>query len=136
MTDLISAALSRFEGRGGRTFLIVVTDGGGDTDRSAWKTMAPIVDASGVTIFVIGVRADSPNDRTRRNLDRVAATTGGKSYFVQDTGMLGMTTDHIVDLIAGSYAVRFRRPTATGSIKVSVTTGNKDYTVLHPTSVR
>lgn len=136
VTGMITTALAQFEGRGGRKFLIVVTDGGSASDKSDWKEIAPMVDAAGIPIFVLGVRAESLNDRTRRNLDRVAATTGGRSYFVQDAGMLGMTTDHIADLIAGSYAIRFRRPTDTGLHKISVSTGVKDQTVSHPSTVR
>jgi hypothetical protein len=136
VTGLITTALGQFEGRTGRKFLIVVTDGGRVSSKSDWQDVAPIVDAAGVPIFVLGVRAESLNDRMRRSLDRLAATTGGKSYFVQDTGMLSMTTDHIADLISGSYAIRFQRPTGSGLHKVSVSTGNKDQTVLHPRTVR
>lgn len=136
VTQMITTALDQFAGRTGRKFLIVVTDGGSESSRSDWKDVAPIVDAAGIPIFVLGVRAETLNDRTRRNLDRLAATTGGKSYFVQDVGMLSMTTDHIADLITSSYAIQFRPPTATGLHKVEISTGSKDHTVLHPKTVR
>jgi hypothetical protein len=136
VVSLITTALDQFEGRTGRKFLIVVTDAGGGSSKSDWKDSAPIVEAAGVPIFVLGVRAETQNDRTRRNLDRLAATTGGKSYFVQNDGMLSMTTDYIGDLIAGSYAVRFRPPADAGLHKIEISTGDKDQTVLHPKTMR
>ena len=136
VTRMITTALDQFEGRTGRKFLIVVTDGGSGSGKSDWKDVAPIVDAAGIPIFVLGVRAETLNDRTRRNLDRLAATTGGKSYFVQDVGMLSMTTDHIADLITSSYAIRFQPPAATGLHKIEISTGSKDHAVLHPKTIR
>jgi hypothetical protein len=136
VVSLITTALDQFEGRTGRKFLIVVTDAGSGSSKSDWKDSAPVVEAAGVPIFVLGVRAESQNDRTRRNLDRLAATTGGKSYFVQNAGMLSMTTDYVADLIAGSYAVRFRPPAGAGLHKIEISTGDKDQTVLHPKTMR
>lgn len=133
---LIATALDQFEGRSGRKILIVLTDGGHVATKSDWKSVAPVVDAAGVPIFVLGVRTESIKDRARRDLDRLATATGGKSYLVQDSGMLGMTTDHIVDLIAGSYAIRFRRSSGDTVHKIAISSGNKAHTVLHPKTVR
>jgi hypothetical protein len=133
---LITTALDQFQGRTGRTFLIVVTDGAHVTTKSDWKNVTPVVDAAGIPIFVLGVRAETLKDRARRDLDRLAASTGGKSYLVQESGMLNMTIDHIADLIAGSYAIRFQRSTGTELNKIAISTGNKDHTVLHPKTVR
>lgn len=136
VTGLIATALGEFEGRIGRKFLIVVTDGGRVTDKADWKELEPVVEGAGVPIFVLGVRAEPLNERTRRNLDLLTAATGGKSYFVQDSGVLGMTVDHMAELIGGSYAVRYRRPTGEGLQKISISTDNKAQTVLHPSTVR
>jgi hypothetical protein len=133
---LITTALDQFEGRTGRRFLIVVTDGAHVTTKSDWKNVTPVVDAAGIPIFVLGVRAETLKDRARRDLDRLAASTGGKSYLVQESGMLSMTSDHIADLIAGSYAIRFQRSTGATLNKITISTGNKDHTVLYPKTVR
>jgi hypothetical protein len=89
-----------------------------------------------VPVFVLGVRAETVKDRARRDLDRLATSTGGKSYLVQEIGMLDMTVDHISDLIAGSYAMLFARSPGATVHKIAISSSSKDHTVLHPKTIR
>jgi len=110
LADLVATASGAFEDRRGRSFLVVVTDGGDIASKADWKTATAAAENAGVPVFVIGLRDTGFGSRARSNLGRLADTTGGRRYFLADPGMLQMTLDYIGELIDASYALRFARP--------------------------
>jgi hypothetical protein len=137
LAGLVTTSLAAFEGRAGRRFLILVTDGGHREPQSGWNQAGAAVEAAGVPMVVIGFRGDWLNERTRRQLERFSAASGGKNYFLPDTGMLQMTLDYVTDLINGSYAIRFRNPSkGSGPSKIRLETADKRLDVAHPKTMR
>ncbi len=138
LVDLVTTSLHGFEGRRGRSVLVLVTDGGDTAAKADWKGVSAVADQAGVPIFVIGLRDTGFPSKTRTTLGRLADSTGGRSYFLGDVSMLQMTLDYIGELIEGSYALRFTDP-ATGSgtpraVKVQV--GSKGWKVHAPSKRR
>jgi hypothetical protein len=136
LVNLINTGLGALEDRRGRRFLVVVTDGGHSASKGEWRDAADRVEASGVPILVIGFRGETLEERTRRNLERFAASSGGRSFFLPDSGMAQMTLDYLAELIEGSYALRFRKASGTATSKIRVEVDTKGLEVLHPRAVR
>jgi hypothetical protein len=136
LVGLVTTSLEAFEGRRGRKFLIVITDGGHMATKADWKEAVTAADGAAVPIHVVGFRGDWLKERTRRNLERMSVGSGGKSYFIPDTGMLDMTLDYLTELIKGSYALRVRRQTGAKATKVRVETTNRNFQVFYPRSLR
>ncbi len=136
--QLITTALGAFEGRRGRSVLVVVTDGEVGAARDDWKAVWAAADGAGVPIFVIGLRDSGFPSKTRNTLAKLADSTGGRSYFLGDAGMLQMTLDYIADLIEGSYALRFSDPSpASGTPRaVKAEVGTKAWKVHAPSKIR
>jgi hypothetical protein len=137
LAGLVATSLAAFEGRSGRRFLILVTDGGHREPQSSWNEAAAAVEAAGVPLVVIGFRGDWLRERTRRQLERFAAASGGRNYFLPDTGMLQMTLEYITDLINGSYAIRFSNPGRGSDLsRIRLETTDRSLDVAHPRTMR
>jgi hypothetical protein len=136
LPGLIRTSLERFQGRRGRKFLIVVTGGGQITTRAGWQDAIAAAETAGFPILVVGLRSDALEERTRRSLDGMAEATGGRSYFLPDPGMLEMTLDYLIDLIASSYTVEFQRPSASTPAKAKLEAASGDLEVSYPRSFR
>ena len=126
LARLVADAAEAFEGRRGRSFLVVVTDGGDDSGKAAWKETVTAAEGAGVPIYVVGLRDSGFDDRARSSLAKLAVSTGGRSYFLGDAGMAGMTLDYLGQLIDGSYALPFRSPGGPAEIKVEIANGDWD----------
>ncbi len=138
LAGMISAALKPFSGRRGRKFLVLVSDGGDTASRAAWKGAFEAVQRAGVPILVIGFKGDQLSNRTRSNLENVANISGGKSYFLPDTGMLKLVVNHLGELIDASYAVCFRpsgKASRTGLRKLAIKSVSGDFDVRHPAAI-
>ncbi len=136
LAGLVVTSVQAFEGRGGRRVLIVVTDGAATADRPAWQAAADAVGAAGVPVIVVAFRGAQLAERTRRSLEQLAASSGGKSYVLPDTGMLEMTLEYLVELIQGSYVLRFEGSGGGAPRKVRVDVDDKGFVVLHPKTLR
>ena len=132
LAELVAEAAWAFAGRRGRSFLLVVSDGSDTSDKVAWRETAAAAEASGVPVFVIGLRDSGFDDRARSGLGRIADATGGRSYFLGSSKMAGMTLDYVGELIDASYALAFRLPPGgAGSRELRVEVANRDWDVHH-----
>jgi hypothetical protein len=121
LPELVAAALSAFDGRRGRSALVVLTDGGdADAPRSAWRSVQDVADAAGIPVFVIGLRDSEFPSRARGSLGRIADTSGGRDYFLGDLSMLEMTLDYVSELIRGSYALQHTATDAGSEVPRSI----------------
>jgi hypothetical protein len=130
LAGLVAGALEAFEGRRGRSFLLVVSDGAGESSKSSWKDTVAVAEDAGVAVYVVGVRDSGFDSRARSSLTKIAAISGGRSYFLGDAGMTTMTLDYVGELIDASYALPFRAPEGSAEIKVEV--ANRGWNVAHP----
>jgi len=135
LAAMVTMALAQFDTRIGRKVLLVVTDGGDVASKDGWRIAAEAAEAAGVPVMVIGFRNDRLSERTRTSLERIAASTGGRSYFLADAGLFEMTIDYLGQLVDASLALLFPRG-GTGIEKLKLSTANKAFEVHHPRSIR
>jgi hypothetical protein len=138
VADLVRSGVEAFEGRRGRKFLIVITDGDNTSTSLQWRAAAAAVGSAGVPVMVIGLPSDSISGRTRKFLRRIADESGGRDYLLEDVGVLELTIKYLGELIDASYVLRIRRPPVSRSAphQVTIRTVTKGFDVRHPTSFR
>ena len=136
LASLVTTSIGAFEGRLGRRLLILVSDGGDRASKDDWKRAGESVDAAGVPVLLIMLRGPGRDSRSLRQLERLAASSGGKSYGVSSNDLFEMVVEHFGDLMEASYALRFPVPDRTEPSKIRVETRGKGLEVHHPRSVR
>ncbi len=135
---LVVASLEPFEGRRGRTFLVVLTDGRGEPAKDEWQQATDAAGAAGVPILVIALWDDDFNNRNRKNLKKLTEISGGSLFLVQGRAQLESAADRFGRYLDGGYSVRFNFPggdrqTAT---TISLSAGDKDVDVSAPKTIR
>jgi len=119
--QLLVGALSAMELRGGRRFVVLVTDGGSE-DREGWKRALGKARSAAVPVLVIAFRSDELSERTRRNLERSAAVSGGQRHVLTGTGLLRMVTEYYGELMDSSYVARLQLPSLSKPAKLRIST--------------
>jgi VWFA-related protein len=87
--DSLMFGLYYFKGIKGQKALIVLSDG---QDRRSEATFDQVLDfarSSGVTLYTIGFKLGKGGKTSRGRLQKMAAETGGQSFFVQSASELG-----------------------------------------------
>ncbi len=133
LSEILKDSARAFHGRRGRSFLIVVTDGGDTSTKAAWKEATSVATTAGIPIFVVGLSDTGFPSRTRSNLVKLATTSGGRSYFLANAGMLELTLDYVGELIDSSYVLQFTTQPGGGAVKVD--SGNRAWEVHHPSRI-
>jgi len=135
---LVIASLEPFEGRRGRTFLVVLTDGRGEPAKDEWQQATDAAGAAGVPILVIALWDDDFNNRNRKNLKKLTEISGGSLFLVQGRAQLESAADRFGRYLDGGYSVRFSfsggdRQTAT---TISLSASDKEVDVSSPKTIR
>ena len=138
VSQLVIASLGRFEGRRGRTFLVVLTDGRGEPAKDEWQQATDAAGAAGVPILVIALWDDDFSNRTRKNLKKLTDISGGSLFLVQGRAQLESAADRFGRYLDGGYSVRFNFP---GGDRQTVTTislsaSDKEVDVSAPKTIR
>jgi hypothetical protein len=137
VTSLIVESLGRFEGRRGRSFLVVVTDGLNDADKAAWKAATDVAASAGVPVLVIALWDDNFSQRTRKYLKEIAEGSGGGLFLVQGSDQLDRAAERFGPMIDAGVALRFALPSSVSlPAAVSVATNDKTLEVTAPKGVR
>ena len=135
LSALVTTALETLESRRGRKFVVLVTDGGGGWDRTAWRTADAAARAAGVPILQVRLRSDDSERRVERQLDALTDVTSGRSYVAGNADVLELAMEHFATLIAGSYALALPLPEHGEPVRVKVDTVAGGLDVLAPRSV-
>jgi hypothetical protein len=138
VSQLVIAALERFEGQRGRTFLVLLTDGRNEPSKEEWQQATDAAGAAGVPVLVIALWDEKFDNRARKNLKKLTEISGGSLFLVQGRAQLESAADRFGRYLDGGYSVRFSFPagdrqTAT---TVSVSASEKDLDVSAPKSIR
>ena len=138
VSQLVIASLGRFEGRRGRTFLVLLTDGRSEPPKEEWQLATDAAGAAGVPILVIALWDDDFSNRTRKNLKKLADISGGSLFLVQGRAQLESAADRFGRYLDGGYSVRFNFP---GGDRQTVTTislsaSDKEVDVSAPKTIR
>jgi hypothetical protein len=137
VTSLIIDSLGRFEGRRGRSFLVVVTDGRNDADKAAWKAAVDSAANAGVPVLVIALWDDNFSQRTRKYLKEIGEVSGGGLFLVQGSDQLDRATERFGPIIDAGVALRFALPSSvTLPAEVSVAASDKTLEITAPKGVR
>ncbi len=137
LTSLIIDSLGRFEGRRGRSFLVVVTDGRNDADRTAWKAATEAAAGAGVPVLVIALWDDNFSQKTRRYLKDIGEVSGGGLFLVQGSDQLDRAAERFGPMIDAGVALRFALPSSVAlPVAVSVASHDKTLEVTAPKGVR
>ena len=110
LTSLIIDSLARFEGRRGRAFLVVVTDGRSDDDKAAWKAANDAAANAGVPVLAIALWDEKFSDRLRRNLKAIGESSGGGLFLVQGSDQLNRAAERFGPMIDAGVALRLLLP--------------------------
>ncbi len=135
---LVIDSLRPFDGRRGRTFLVVLTDGRNEPSKSEWAEASEAASSAGVPILVVALWDDAFSHRTRKNLKDLTVISGGSLFLVQGSAQLDSAADRFGRQLDGSYALRFRSPAPPQgkAISISVTAGDRGLEVSAPKSIR
>ena len=137
VTSLIIDSLERFEGRRGRKFLVVVTDGRIDADKTVWKRAADVAETSGVPVLIIALWDENFSQRIRKNLKTIANSSGGGLFLVQGSDQLDRAAERFGPMIDAGVALRFVVPPGVVlPAAVSVNASGKSLEVSAPEGVR
>jgi len=135
---LVIASLEPFEGRRGRTFLVVLTDGRGEPAKDEWQQATDAAGAAGVPILVIALWDDDFNNRNRKNLKKLADISGGSLFLVQGRAQLESAADRFGRYLDGGYSVRFKYPGGDrqNATTISLSASDKEVDVSAPKTIR
>ena len=137
LTSLIVDSLERFEGRRGRKFLVVVTDGRLDADKAAWQRATEAAEKAGVPVFVIALWDESFSHRIRKNLKSIANVSGGGLFLVQGSDQLDRAADRFGPMIDAGVAIRFVVPPGVVlPAQVAVSSSDRKLELTAPKAVR
>jgi hypothetical protein len=135
---LVIASLEPFEGRLGRKFLVVLTDGRAEPAKDEWQQATDAAGAAGVPILVIALWDDDFNNRNRKNLKKLADISGGSLFLVQGRAQLESAADRFGRYLDGGYSVRFKFPGGDrqNATTISLSASDKEVDVSAPKTIR
>jgi hypothetical protein len=126
---LVMASLEKFEGRRGRTFLVVLTDGRSEPSKEEWQQATDSAGAAGVPVLVVALWDEEFSSRTRKSLKNLTVVSGGSLFLVQGRAQLESAADRFGRYLDGGYSIRFMPPTAAQDTVTSVSVSASDRTV-------
>ena len=138
ISQLVIASLERFDGRRGRTFLVLLTDGRNQPSKEEWQRATDAAGAAGVPVFVIALWDEDFNNQTRKNLKKLAEISGGSLFLVQGRAQLESAADRFGRYLDGGYSIRFKSPDGDrqGLTSISVRASDKEVDVSAPKTIR
>ena len=138
ISQLVIASLERFDGRRGRTFLVLLTDGRNQPSKEEWQRATDAAGAAGVPVFVIALWDEDFNNQTRKNLKKLAEISGGSLFLVQGRAQLESAADRFGRYLDGGYSIRFKSPDGDrqGLTSISVRASEKEVDVSAPKTIR
>ena len=110
--DSLVQAFNTFDGVSGPSALVVFTDGQDETSRLGFGETLETARRSGVTLYAIGTADAYPEKQTRRQLEELAAETGGRAYFLAGLDDLEGVYLGILDELRGRYLLAYAPPSA------------------------
>jgi Ca-activated chloride channel homolog len=86
--DSLVFALYQFQGMKGQRAVLVLTDGKDEDSRLDFERTLEFARRAGVTVYPIGLAGLAKQMTTRRQLERIAEESGGRTVFVDEIGEL------------------------------------------------
>ncbi|MCP4654226.1 MAG: VWA domain-containing protein [bacterium] len=105
--DSLVQALNNFDGSTGQTALVVFSDGRDESSRLSFEQALERARRAGVAIYALGLEDAFPEKETRRLLERLAAETGGRAYFLAGLDELAGAYDAILAELGSRYLLAY-----------------------------
>lgn len=113
--DALIFSLYYFNGIRGQRAILLLSDGKDESSRFEFDEVLEYAHRSGVAIYTIGLQLPRSDFDARRVLSRLAEQTGGRSFFVDDTGQLRGVYDVIQKELRSRYLLAYQSSNTTGS---------------------
>jgi len=111
MNDAVIDGLQQLQqGRRDKKALVLISDGGDNASRNSRQDMLDLVEKSLATIYTIGIYDPGDQDRNPGILKRLAAISGGESYFPDDPSKMPAVCTAIAKEIRTRYTIGYIPP--------------------------
>ena len=106
--DSLVHALYYFSGINGKRALLVISDGEDQGSRYSFDDALDYARRTGVAIYTIGLGLPAKSARVRMQLQRLAAETGGRSFFISGAAELDRVYDSIEEELRSQYLLAYQ----------------------------
>ncbi len=137
LAALIRTSLEKFEGRRGRTFLLVLTDGRTEPSKDAWRETTAALESAGVPVLVMVLWDDGFRKKLRKNLQQITSISGGRLFMLQGLDQMDGAVERFGGVLDAGVALRFEAPPeGKGSSQIVVTAPDRTLDITAPKSIR
>ena len=106
--DSLVFALYYFNGLRGQRALVLLSDGHDEHSRFSYEDTLEYARRAGVAVYAIGLRLPKKKFDARRKLTRLAAETGGRSFFVEEASELAAIYETIQRELRSRYYLAYQ----------------------------
>lgn len=104
---MIIRALGLVSAQPGRRVLVVFTDGDDQSSHASLAAVEEAVRGSDTTLFMIGLGRGTQIEDLRRNIERLADLSGGRTLFVDRVERLDEPFSEILEELSNQYLLGF-----------------------------
>lgn len=114
--DALGVYLDGADRQGGRTILVMYTDGGDTRSQLSWSDTLTLLRASDVTVYAVGLieHAGTARQELRMRLQQMTETTGGQAFFPDRLDDLDSAYARILDEVRAQYHIGYASTNTTG----------------------
>ncbi|HVS64921.1 MAG TPA: VWA domain-containing protein [Thermoanaerobaculia bacterium] len=112
--DSLVFALYQFQGMKGQRAVLVLTDGKDEDSRLDFDRTLEFARRAGVTVYPIGLEGLAKQMTTRRQLDRIAEESGGRTVFVEEMSELEAVYREIEQELRSRWLIAYQSTIAEG----------------------
>ncbi|MGH9365368.1 MAG: VWA domain-containing protein, partial [Thermoanaerobaculia bacterium] len=113
--DAIVYALYQFTGVKGKKALVLLSDGKDTASKFEFDTMIEYVKKSGISVYAIGFRLSGADLEVKYKLNKVAAATGGQTFYVDNASHLDAIYKQINEELRSQYFLTYYSANTAGS---------------------
>ena len=106
--DSLVFALYYFNGLKGQRALVLLSDGKDEHSRFSYEDTLEYARRAGVALYTIGLKLPKTQLEPRKRLNRLAAETGGRSFFVKEPGELTAIYEIIQKELRSRYYLAYQ----------------------------
>jgi VWFA-related protein len=112
--DSLVFALYYFNGLKGQRALVLLSDGKDEHSRFSYEDTLEYARRAGVALYTIGLKLPKTQLEPRKKLGRLAAETGGRSFFVKDPAELPAIYETIQQELRSRYYLAYQSTNTEG----------------------
>jgi Ca-activated chloride channel family protein len=107
--DALGVYLDGADRQGGRTILVMYTDGGDTRSQLSWNDTLTLLRASDVTVYAVGLigHTGTARQELRMRLQQMTETTGGQAFFPDRLDDLDSAYARILDEVRAQYHIGY-----------------------------